>query len=183
MTVEIWKDIEGYEKVYQVSNLGRVRSLDRIVNGKVKGFKNKVNGKILKNIKGKNGYYTVGLSLKGLVTNNYVHRLVATAFIPKLDNKPFVNHKDEDKTNNNVNNLEWITNKDNLNYGTARKRQAKAISKPIKVIYQDGTYEYWESATILANEFGISKKNISQVLNKKNKTYFGMKFEFKTEGN
>ena len=113
MEKEIWKDIDGYEGLYQVSNLGRVKSLHH----------NKE--KILKGSYNSKGYYFVKLCKNGISKSIFVHRLVAQEFIPNPDNLPIVNHKDENPRNNNVDNLEWCTQKYNANYGTVRERQAQ----------------------------------------------------------
>ena len=105
MNKEIWKDIAGYEKMYQVSNLGRVRSLDRYSWNGYKYWLQK--GKILKPCQQKSGYLNVDLSNGHSKSHKYrVHRLVAQAFIPNPNNYPQVNHKDEDKSNNKVEKLE-----------------------------------------------------------------------------
>lgn len=114
--VEIWRDIEGYEGLYEVSNLGRVKALG---NGKTKTHK------IRKLAKDKCGYLFVTLSKNGIKKHYKVHRLVASAFITNPNNFPQVNHIDEDKTNNRVDNLEWCDAKYNANYGTAIERRVK----------------------------------------------------------
>ena len=125
---EIWKDIEGYEGLYQVSNLGRVRSISRInCYGRV------VTGKILSIHDNGKGYKFVRLSKYGKPKQEYIHRLVATAFIDNQDNLPEVNHKDENKENNCVYNLEWCSREYNHGYGTARQRQAEQHKKTNKV--------------------------------------------------
>ena len=116
---EIWKDIDGYESIYEISNLGRVRFL------KFKKIR------ILRNEKDVNGYLRVTLRKDGIKKRYKVHRLVAQAFIPNPNNLPQVNHKDEDKTNNRVENLEWCDAKYNMNYGTARKRMVEKIQKVV----------------------------------------------------
>lgn len=127
---EIWKDIAGYEGLYQVSNLGRVKSLDRTVqyfrNGKLetKIFKSK----IMKQNYTSAGYLMIYLRKDGKDKYNAVHRLVAQAFIPNPNNLPCVNHKDEVKDNNSVNNLEWCTHIYNCNYGTAIERMRKKVT-------------------------------------------------------
>jgi len=176
--IEEWRDIEGYEGYYQVSNLGRVRSVDRFDD---RGFHQR--SCILKSTDNGKGYRTVGLTKKAKGKRVRVHRLVAHAFIPNPDNKPYVNHKDETRDNNNVDNLEWVTHKENINYGTHNDRVAKANSIPIKVIYPDNTYEYWESATIFARENGLKQANISSALLGKVKKAYGLKIEHaKKEG-
>lgn len=106
--MEKWLDIKDFEGIYQVSNMGRVRSLDRKVYNYIK------KGIVLKPSDNGRGYKTVGLSNgKTKMKHVYIHRLVAFAFIDKVEGKEFINHKDFDKTNNSVSNLEWVTRKEN----------------------------------------------------------------------
>ena len=125
---EIWKEIEGYEGLYEVSNLGRVRSLDReqfqIGNGG-SYFKRIYKGRILKFKIDYHGYYRVHLSVNGERKHYLVHRLVAEAFIPNPNNLPCVNHKDEDKTNNSVDNLEWCDVAYNNAYNGLHSRRGR----------------------------------------------------------
>lgn len=114
--IEIWKDILGYEGLYQVSNLGNVRSLNYRRSGKTKLLKQGTD----------NGYKRVELSKNGKKKKYWVHRLVAISFISNPNNYKEVNHKDEDKSNNNVNNLEWCTREYNNNYGTRNKRTSES---------------------------------------------------------
>lgn len=111
---EIWKDVHGYEGYYQVSNFGRIRSLDRdVVHRKTGGIK-LMNGRFIKSSVKKNGYMNIILSKEGVTKNHHPHRLVAQSFIPNPENKPHVNHKDGNKTNNYVENLEWVTRSENM---------------------------------------------------------------------
>jgi hypothetical protein len=110
---EIWVDVEGYEGLYQVSNLGRVRTVERVVERPTGNFKQKQF--ILK--EQKNGDYCVArLTKEGKRKIYCVHQLVAKAFIPNPENKPEVNHKDLDKSNNCVDNLEWATRSENMKH-------------------------------------------------------------------
>ena len=108
MNTEIWKDIEGYEGYYQVSNFGNVRSVDRVIEYS-DGVKRLRKGRILKPYKNRDGYLTCDLRKNSKHKISKIHRLVSEAFIPNPSNLPEVNHKDEDKTNNCVDNLEWCT--------------------------------------------------------------------------
>ena len=117
MIEEIWRPIEGYEGLYEVSNTGIVRSLDRYDSNN-----HFLKGRILKLCADKDGYLNVGLCLGNKEKKYKVHRLVAQAFIPNPDNLPQVNHKDEVKTNNRVENLEMCNAKYNSNYGSRKDR-------------------------------------------------------------
>ena len=137
--IEIWKDIPGYEGIYVVSNFGKVKSLQRTRKGSY-GSIRIVYEKILNHKIDKDGYHIVTLSKEGKMKYIGVHRLVAQAFIPNPDNLPQVNHKDEDKTNNSVENLEWCTAKYNNNYGTAKERMlnTKLNNGIIKNVFPKG---------------------------------------------
>ena len=136
---EIWKDKKDYEGHYQVSNWGRVKSIKF---GKER---------ILKLTKDKDGYFFVNLYKNNKSKTFKVHRLVAEAFLPNTDNLPLINHKDEDKSNNIVSNLEWCDRKYNCNYGTRNKRIGKSNtngkrSKPVLQYTLDGKFvREWES--------------------------------------
>ncbi len=119
---EIWKDVVEYEGLYQVSNLGNVRSLDRVeqCNGTFRQRK----GTYMSKKSDKNGYLTVGLRDGFSQKFKKVHRLVAEAFIENPKGLPQVNHKDEDKTNNSSDNLEWCDSKYNVQYGTGIQRRS-----------------------------------------------------------
>lgn len=123
---EEWRDIERYKGLYQVSNLGRVKSLSRIAIDR-RGIPHYVNERILKQTFDKDGYCLVGLHKNGKFRSCKIHRLVASEYIGNPHNLPEVNHKDENKSNNNVDNLEWCTGKYNINYGACLDRIAKTI--------------------------------------------------------
>ena len=119
---EVWRPVKGFEGLYEVSNLGRVRST--AINGKGIGKGKWRKGIILKPIPIKYGYLTVHLSKNGKRQKKKIHRLVAEAFIPNPNNLPQVNHKNEIKTDNRAENLEWCSARENTNYGSRTKRAA-----------------------------------------------------------
>lgn len=140
---EIWKDIEGFERLYQVSNLGNVKCLEHKCPGRY-GLR-KVKTHIMCQVNGSRGYKYVTLSNLDRGKTFAVHRLVAKAFIENPENLPCVNHKDENKANNNVNNLEWCTSLYNNTYNDVHLRRKKYTH----------TYEY-ELDKILKNVRDIS---------------------------
>ncbi|MBQ8969200.1 MAG: HNH endonuclease [Bacteroidaceae bacterium] len=158
---EIWKNIVGYEDSYQVSNLGRVRSIDRYVRTGENHLR-KIRGKILKQQVSNKGYLFVTLSRECEESGMFVHVLVAKAFIDNPHFMPQVNHKDENKRNNNVENLEWCTSKYNNNYGTHNDRvRQKTIngkqSKEISRYSVDGKYiDSFPSMMEAQRQLGIS---------------------------
>ena len=165
---EIWKDIEGYEG-YQVSNMGRVRSFKY---GKVR---------ILKPVANKNGYLKVQLYKNNSLKTIFIHRLVAMAFIPNPNNLPQVNHKDEDKTNNIVSNLEWCDAKYNSNYGTARKRMIEKIQKVVIQIDKNTNViiNIFPSLMEAKRQTGYNHGHICKCCKGKLKTTGGYKWSYK----
>ncbi len=129
---EIWKDIEDYEGLYQVSNLGNIRKL-RFINN----ICNKEKIFLIKSQKLNNGYLNVILYKNSNFKNKLVHRLVAEAFIPNPENKPEINHKDGNKNNNNMENLEWCTRKQNIKHAV----ETKLYKSPNKGRYGANSYK------------------------------------------
>lgn len=165
--IEEWKDIEGYEGLYQVSNLGRVKR------SKGKYMKSE---RILRLFINTPGYLQVMLCKNNKCKKFTVHRLVAEAFIPNHENKPQVNHIDEDKTNNMVSNLEWMTAKENVNHGTRNERSSKKI-KAIDIA--NGEWNDYKSISECARELGLHQSSISMCLKGKRKTSGGYTFKYK----
>lgn len=156
MIEEIFKDIEGYEQLYQISNQGTVKSL-----GNDKTRKEK----ILIPTNNKDGYLYVGLSKQGKRKNYYIHRLVAEAFLDNSNNLPEVNHKDENKTNNNLDNLEFCDRKYNINYGTRTQK----ISKQVMCVETGVVYS---STMEVERQLGYFQTYIASVCNGKHKTAY-----------
>ncbi len=132
--MEIWKDIKGYEGLYQISNYGRVKSIPRTKKHSYNGIAH-LKEKILKPIY-INGYQRVSLCKNSKATYMFVHKLVANAFIKNPNNYPEINHIDENKANNIYNNLEWCTHSYNINYGTRNERvsqKEKETKRKIKL--------------------------------------------------
>ena len=165
--VEIWKDIVGYEGMYQVSNLGRVKSFKQ---GKER---------IMKPVYDTYGYLQVMLSKNGNCKNFMVHRLVSQAFIPNPDNLPEINHCDEDKTNNSVENLEWCDRKYNHNYGTRNQRVADKTSKQVLQYTKDGEFvREWKSTKDVQRNLGYYHSLISECCNGKRKSAYNFIWKY-----
>lgn len=164
MQEEIWKKIEGYPN-YSVSNKGRVRNdnSDRI--------------RVPKN---KNGYRRINLCRNGFVRNHYIHRLVAEAYVPNPENKPQVNHINENKSDNRDVNLEWVTSSENTNYGTGNQRRSYSQindsnkSKPIVQYTLDGVFvKEYPSSREAHRSTGINRGHISSACNGNKKSAGG----------
>jgi hypothetical protein len=188
MMEEFWKDIEGYEGIYQVSNLGRVRSLPR----KAYRFDSRLGvetsysipGKIKAQYIEKHGYKCIGLSSGGRKSTKIylVHRLVAKAFIPNPEGLPFINHKDENKQNNCVDNLEWCDNDYNIHYGTGIARRSVNQQKQIEQIDMQGNVVAVHDGIVKASEAtGISRSNIGKCCKgiSRHKTAGGYRWRYK----
>ena len=173
VNMEEWKDIIGYEGLYEVSTYGRVRSKGKIINPWIQ-----------------HGYKSVGLWKNKKCKKHRVHRLVAMAFIPNPNNYPQINHKDEDKSNNNVKNLEWCTQSYNNSYGNRCKKmlqtynQNKTSNAEKEVVQKllDGTIiAVYKSLSEASRITGLSIWNLSSVCNKKphRRTLGGYKWDFR----
>ena len=167
--MEEWRDVIGYEGLYQVSNLGNVKSLERTVwNGK--GYRVIKEG-ILKAGKNGRGYLYVILFKGGKSKPCTVHRLVAEAFLENPENLPDVNHKDENKENNCVENLEWVSHEYNCNHGTRNRRIAEKLSIPIYGINKvSGLITEFKSTMEAERITGINHGNIVSCLKGRLKT-------------
>ena len=166
---EIWKDIKGYEGIYQVSNLGRIKRVET--------------DRILKPLKHTKGYLNIGLYKNHTASKKLIHRLVAQAFIPNSENKPEINHIDEDKANNRVNNLEWSTRKENNNYGTHNDRMSKTQSIPIIATnLETGDSTEFYGTNECARQLGLYQQHITSVLKGRLKQTGGYTFKYINEG-
>ena len=171
MTEEMWKDIKGFEGQYQISSEGRVKSLARKIIDKA-GHTHTIKECFMKTTPDKDGYKIIGLrDGSGSQKKFRLHRLVCEAFHPNPDNKPQVNHIDEDKSNNKASNLEWSTAKENCNHGTRNARGAKANSKPVAQYALDGKLiRIYESASEAGKQTGVDHRSIGGVALGKRKT-------------
>ena len=186
MMEEIWKDIKGFEGRYQVSNLGRVRSLDFVQIGRNQfGYSYEVirKGRVLKPKISVWGYNRVSLSINRKISYRSIHRLVAMAFIPNPDNLPEVNHKDENKLNNVVcfnpdgsidtehTNLEWCTGLYNLRYGTRVERMQKLVNEPRmrsvnQYDFKGNLLHTYKSIAEAGEQTGIGTRTIASICHK-----------------
>ena len=177
---EIWKDIEESEGVYQVSSLGRVRSTDRTVI-RQNGRKQIIYGTIIKQQTNERDYKYVSLRLNKKKTVKLVHRLVAKAFIQNPYNYPQVNHKDENPSNNNVNNLEWCTAKYNMNYGTCMSRAHAYFVKKVAQYKKDGSIvKIYDSSNNAAISINGNRSAIQHVCQGRSKTSGGFVWKYVT---
>lgn len=178
--MEEWKDIEGYEGLYQVSNYGRIKSLGNEATRKEKILKPNLSGA---------GYYQVGLCNNGIRKLFYVHRLVAEAFIPNPNNLKEINHKSEDKTLNTVENLEWCDRLYNMNYGDIKNKMSQShigifINREdqSKKVYQytlDGELiKVWESTAECEREGGFHQSSISNCCLGKQQKHKGYRWSY-----
>jgi len=176
---EVWKTVVGFPD-YQVSNLGRVKSLSRyFFNGR--GMVH-TKDKILKAGLDPKGYYRVSLSKDGQSYTCKVHRLVADAFVENPCNKSSVNHLDENTKNNQVANLEWVSHRENMNYGTKGQRQAQKISRPIIQYSKTGVFiSRYKSIKAAASENGFCVGNIWYSLSKNRKYAYGYIWNYESE--
>lgn len=168
---EIWKDITDYEGLYQVSNLGRIKSLKRETTYIYKrGGTHTISEKIIKQFKSKKGYLNCFLYKDGKRKTYKVHRLVAQAFLGESDLT--VNHKDENKGNNKISNLEYMTNKDNIRYSRAKKVIGTNILTKDQLFFD---------AVIDVEKMGFKNSYVSRCCLGKRKTYKGYKWEYVEE--
>jgi len=174
MQDELWKDIPEYEGLYQVSNLGRVKALERYVKNHSK--MQKLNEKIKKNSIKKNGYASTILWKENKYCNVLIHRLVAEMFIPNPNNLPQVNHKDGNKQNNNVENLEWCSSEYNINH--AFDNSLINTRKKILQIKNNKIIKIWGSILQIEKELGISNSNIVSVCKGKRKSARGYQWRY-----
>lgn len=154
---EVWKDVAEYEGFYQVSNKGNVRSVERRDS---RGCRRR--GRVLKPGYDGSGYPQVNMYQNGKLKTKKVHRLVADAFIPNPKGFLEVNHKNENKTNNELSNLEWCTREYNINHGTLIERSAQTRSKKVKAVNtKTGDVVIFSSTTEVGHK-GYNQGNVSR---------------------
>lgn len=184
---EIWKEIPGWEGFYEASNLGEIRSIRRVVT-RPNGRPLPVNSKILSQATNKYGYKAVVLCRHGVMKTMAVHRLIAMTFIPNDCNYPTVNHKNEVKSDNRAENLEWCTLAYNIRYGTCQARRAQKVKKnnpktSRPVIMMDlsgGALQEFPSLMEAQRQTGVKNQNIWECCaGGRSKTAGGYKWKFK----
>lgn len=178
---EIWKDIPLYEGVYQASNLGRIKSVERVALKNYRGNRI-VKERIMLGTVNRDGYLKVHFKHNDINKGYFIHRLIAQTFIPNPLNKPQVNHKDGNKLNNSVNNLEWVTNLENQQHAVRMglKSHKTVNNKSIeKYDMCDNFIECYNSLTLASKVNKISIGNLSSCCNGKRNSAGGFKWRFK----
>lgn len=176
--MEIWKDVPEFEGCYQVSNEGRIKSLERYVNV-CGGGKRLLPERIIKPTVCRNGYLELQASRKGKKKVFLLHRLVAMLFIENPDNLPEVNHKDENRINCSAKNLEWCTSKYNANYGTRNERCAAPQRRPVKQYTKEGKLiREWKSIKDASRECNFDDSAIIRCCKGKQKTSYGFVWQY-----
>lgn len=189
LDIEIWRDIPEYEGLYQASNLGRIRSLDRFVNASY--GKRLVRSQIIRQSVN-NDYFYVVISKFDISVHLKVHQLIARAFIPNVENKPYVNHIDGNRQNNRVENLEWVTKSENAIHAyrvLGRKSSAsgpnsinKLKSKPVSQYSKEGIFiKEWGSICDVSRDLGIPTGNISKCCMGNRNYAGGFKWKYKNK--
>lgn len=164
-----WVPVKGFEGLYEISRFGEVRGIKRqgTAGGRIGTRENN------------KGYITIDLCKNGTpVRGILVHRLVAEAFLENPENLPFVNHKDENKSNNTVENLEWCDHEYNMNYGTAKERRIKTKGKMCKGVWPDGTTKIYKNCADAGRDLGLSQGSIWGCCNGRWKTSGGARWSY-----
>lgn len=167
--MEIWKDVVGYEGYYQISNLGNVRSFDRIHSSGL-GRSYFKPGRILKTCVASHGYLSVALCFRKQ-TSAQIHKLIAKAFIPNPNNYKCVNHKDGNKLNNNIDNLEWVSHAQNNKhaYDTGLKKPFRKVTTEEVIQIRALSKCFNMSNTLLANMYGLVQPTVCCIVNYKSR--------------
>lgn len=177
---EIWKDINGYDGEYQVSNLGRIKSVDRLTTRLCQyGIREyRIPEKILRTRLGTSGYLCVNLHHEGKQVTEMIHRLVALHFCKGYRDGLVVNHKDEVKTNNRADNLEWVTQTANVNHGTAIQRKKKHPKAVVQISLSGEVVQTFPSLRAAAKAVGHHPTQIGHCCHGDRPTAGGYKWKF-----
>lgn len=182
LKTEIWRDVPFAVGYYQISNMGNLRSIDRVIT-RVDGHLKTLKGVNIKYRSDTYGYFVYSFTINGIVIYKRVHRIVASVFIPNPENMPFINHKNGIKSDNRADNLEWATNQMNIRHAFHNRLNKGPIKPIVQLDYDFELIKEWESAIYASKVLGIAIDEIRRCFRKKRTkiTYNGSIWMLKSE--
>lgn len=180
-TIENWKPVIGYEGIYEISNKGLIRSIDRVI--QINGTSHRIKGRVLSIYTDNLGYQRITLSKEGKLHTMCIHKLVAEAFIPNPENKPCIDHIDTNPSNNCVDNLRWCTHSENMNNPLTilNSREGHKHKPVLQYDLKDNFITEYISGKEAARQVNIQQASLVRCLQGIQKTAGGYKWRYKND--